>query len=213
MKTATIAILAFLLTGVAMGQAQDLAYEGDVTDIRVVRRLEQHPYAWKVWQGSVELDVPDLFGAGIHFWGEVQQQASFLRRGANLLIHGGDILLFQKHLKSELESIKQAALHVVDRYPKTTPDPVAYHQTKPDTYCFCRSLASSVVICTLGANKKGHQPVCGPSRASLLTGRLPDNIWVWHNRHLFCDTLPDALTNIWERGISGRSRGRPPLGC
>ena len=30
----------------------------------------------------------------------------------------------------------QPALHVVDRSPKTTPDPVAYHQTKSDTYCF-----------------------------------------------------------------------------
>ena len=25
-------------------------YEGDVTDVRVIRRVEQHPYAWKVWQ-------------------------------------------------------------------------------------------------------------------------------------------------------------------
>jgi 4-hydroxy-2-oxoheptanedioate aldolase len=48
-------------------------------------------------------------GAGIHFWGGVDQQARFLRMGANLLIHSADILLFQKHLSSELESIKQAA--------------------------------------------------------------------------------------------------------
>jgi 2-keto-3-deoxy-L-rhamnonate aldolase RhmA len=48
-------------------------------------------------------------GAGIHFWGGVEQQASFLHRGANLLIHSADILLFQKYLQSELESIKQAA--------------------------------------------------------------------------------------------------------
>ncbi|MCU0962235.1 MAG: sulfatase [Pirellulaceae bacterium] len=39
-----------------------------------------------------------------------------------------------------------------------------------------------------------QQAVCGPSRASLLTGRLPDNTRVWHNRHLFRDTLPDAVT-------------------
>ncbi len=48
-------------------------------------------------------------GAGIHFWGGVQQQAAFLRKGANLLIHSADIMLFQKHLQSELEAIKQAA--------------------------------------------------------------------------------------------------------
>ncbi len=47
-------------------------------------------------------------GAGIHFWGEIEQQARFLRLGANLLIHSGDILLFQKHLSAELKAVKQA---------------------------------------------------------------------------------------------------------
>jgi iduronate 2-sulfatase len=39
-----------------------------------------------------------------------------------------------------------------------------------------------------------HQAVCGPSRVSILTGLLPDRTRVWHNRHLFRDTLPDAVT-------------------
>jgi iduronate 2-sulfatase len=39
-----------------------------------------------------------------------------------------------------------------------------------------------------------QQAVCGPSRASLLTGRLPDNTRVWHNRNLFRDTQPDLVT-------------------
>jgi iduronate 2-sulfatase len=39
-----------------------------------------------------------------------------------------------------------------------------------------------------------HQAVCGPSRASILTGRLPDNTRVWHNRNLFRDTHPDLVT-------------------
>jgi iduronate 2-sulfatase len=39
-----------------------------------------------------------------------------------------------------------------------------------------------------------HQAVCGPSRNSILTGRLPDNTKVWHNRNLFRHTLPDAVT-------------------
>ena len=29
---------------------QESGYEGDVTDVRVIRRVEQHPYAWKIWQ-------------------------------------------------------------------------------------------------------------------------------------------------------------------
>jgi iduronate 2-sulfatase len=39
-----------------------------------------------------------------------------------------------------------------------------------------------------------QQAVCGPSRASLLTGRLPDNLRVWHNRNLFRSTHPNLVT-------------------
>ncbi|MHC4745681.1 MAG: HpcH/HpaI aldolase family protein [Planctomycetota bacterium] len=48
-------------------------------------------------------------GAGIHFWGNVEQQVRFLKLGANLLIHSADITLFQKHLGAELGGIKKAA--------------------------------------------------------------------------------------------------------
>ena len=39
-----------------------------------------------------------------------------------------------------------------------------------------------------------HQAVCGPSCASILTGRLPDNTRVWHNRNHFRTTHPDLIT-------------------
>jgi iduronate 2-sulfatase len=39
-----------------------------------------------------------------------------------------------------------------------------------------------------------HQAVCGPARAALLTGRLPDNTRVWHNRNTFRATFPDLVT-------------------
>lgn len=39
-----------------------------------------------------------------------------------------------------------------------------------------------------------QQAVCGPSRATVFTGRLPDHTRVWHNRNLFRDTLPDLVT-------------------
>lgn len=39
-----------------------------------------------------------------------------------------------------------------------------------------------------------QQAVCGPSRASILTGKLPDNTGVWHNRNLFRETLPQLVT-------------------
>jgi len=48
-------------------------------------------------------------GAGIHFWGSVADGARFLSLGANMLIHSADITLFQKHLRLELEAIRDAA--------------------------------------------------------------------------------------------------------
>ncbi len=48
-------------------------------------------------------------GAGIHFWGGVEQQTRFLKFGANMLIHSADISLFQKHLRLELDAIRAAA--------------------------------------------------------------------------------------------------------
>lgn len=48
-------------------------------------------------------------GAGIHFWGDIEQQAQMLKLGANMLIHSGDIMLFQKHLRADLEAIRRAA--------------------------------------------------------------------------------------------------------
>jgi 2-keto-3-deoxy-L-rhamnonate aldolase RhmA len=48
-------------------------------------------------------------GAGIHFWGSVDAQKRFLAMGANMLIHSADISLFQKHLRLELEAIKQVS--------------------------------------------------------------------------------------------------------
>lgn len=48
-------------------------------------------------------------GAGIHFWGSVEQHAHFLKLGANMLIHSADISLFQKHLRLELSAVKSLA--------------------------------------------------------------------------------------------------------
>lgn len=48
-------------------------------------------------------------GAGIHFWGNLEQQSRWFELGANLLIHSADITLFEKHLKLELSEIKRAA--------------------------------------------------------------------------------------------------------
>ena len=48
-------------------------------------------------------------GAGIHFWGSIEEQVAFLNMGANMLIHSGDIMLFAKHLRQDLNGIRSAA--------------------------------------------------------------------------------------------------------
>lgn len=46
-------VLAF--NGFARGQ--DLTYQGDVEDVQVLRTVEQHPQAWRVWQPVIAQGV------------------------------------------------------------------------------------------------------------------------------------------------------------
>lgn len=46
-------------------------------------------------------------GVGIHFWEDEQSEINWLQAGMNLLIHSGDITLFSKHLKLELDAIRK----------------------------------------------------------------------------------------------------------
>ena len=39
-----------------------------------------------------------------------------------------------------------------------------------------------------------QQAVCGPSRTSIFSGRLPDHTRVWHNRNRFRETRPNQVT-------------------
>ncbi|MHC4996395.1 MAG: sialidase family protein [Planctomycetota bacterium] len=41
-------VIGGLFVSAAVGYGEE--YEGDVTDVRVIRRVEQHPQAWRVWQ-------------------------------------------------------------------------------------------------------------------------------------------------------------------
>jgi 2-keto-3-deoxy-L-rhamnonate aldolase RhmA len=45
-------------------------------------------------------------GAGIHFWGNLEQQVRFLEMGCNFMIHSADLLIVRKHLTSELNAIR-----------------------------------------------------------------------------------------------------------
>jgi len=46
-------------------------------------------------------------GAGIHFWGNTEQQVRFLEMGCNFMIHSADVLLVRDHLSNELDAIRE----------------------------------------------------------------------------------------------------------
>jgi 4-hydroxy-2-oxoheptanedioate aldolase len=47
-------------------------------------------------------------GAGIHYSGDPKTQIEFAQLGANMIIHSSDIVLFTKHIRLELDSIRRA---------------------------------------------------------------------------------------------------------
>jgi len=94
---------------------------------------------------------------------------------------------------------------------------IAIDDLRPALGCYGDRLAKTPHIDRLAAGGRRfeaaycQQAVCGPSRAALLTGRLPDNTRVWHNRHRFRDlhphlvTLPQAFKNA---GYDTRGLGK-----
>jgi iduronate 2-sulfatase len=97
-----------------------------------------------------------------------------------------------------------AALQAADepRQPAAKPNVlfIAIDDLRTSLGCYGDPLAKSPNIDSLARSSRlfhgayTHQAVCGPARAAMLTGRLPDNTRVWHNRNLFRNTLPDAVT-------------------
>ena len=62
-----LGLLGALPVFAAFANGQEPGYEGDVTDVRVIRRVEQHPHAWKIWQpfiiqGDKKKDLLVAFG-------------------------------------------------------------------------------------------------------------------------------------------------------
>jgi 2-keto-3-deoxy-L-rhamnonate aldolase RhmA len=60
-------------------------------------------------------------GAGIHFWGDIEVEAGFLRDGANLLIHSSDIQLFSVNLHKDLAFLRQTVRATTPAAASTAP--------------------------------------------------------------------------------------------
>jgi hypothetical protein len=65
-----IVVMMLLLSSEVL-QGQDSAYQGDVTDLRVIRRIDQHPHAWRIWQPFIiqahqKKHLLVAFGAMVH---------------------------------------------------------------------------------------------------------------------------------------------------
>ncbi|MCU0980470.1 MAG: glycoside hydrolase [Pirellulaceae bacterium] len=63
--------LLLVLSFSVASHAQDTAHQGDVTDVTVIRRVEQHPQAWRLWQpfiiqGEKKRQLVVAFGAMVH---------------------------------------------------------------------------------------------------------------------------------------------------
>lgn len=85
MKTILLTSFALLLTCMSAGADDDLNYRGDVTDVRVIRRVEQHPYAGKIWQpfiiqGDGKRDLLVAFGVQLNGKGDMGDIMASLSR-------------------------------------------------------------------------------------------------------------------------------------
>ena len=77
---------------------------------------------------------------------------------------------------------------------------IAIDDLRPALGCYGDPIARTPNIDRLSSTARQFnraycmQSVCGPSRTAILTGLLPDNTGVWHNRNRFRDRHPDLVT-------------------
>ena len=77
---------------------------------------------------------------------------------------------------------------------------IAVDDLRPSLGCYGDPIAVTPNIDRLSTTARQFnraycmQAVCGPSRTAILTGRLPDNTGVWHNRNRFRERHPNLVT-------------------
>lgn len=59
-------------------------------------------------------------GAGVHYWWGIEDEIRWVKAGANLIVHAGDIALFADTLRADLQRFRQecgdAAPHLTANY-------------------------------------------------------------------------------------------------
>lgn len=77
---------------------------------------------------------------------------------------------------------------------------IAVDDLRPELGCYGSPVVKSPNIDSLAGQgvlfdrAYCQTPLCGPSRASIMTGLRPNTSKVWHNPNKFRDTVPDAVT-------------------
>jgi 4-hydroxy-2-oxoheptanedioate aldolase len=71
----------------------------------------QHPRFDEAVRTIFRIAREHRVGAGIHFWLGMEQELTWARAGANLVMHSSDLASFSRTLKSEVEHLRKALQH------------------------------------------------------------------------------------------------------
>jgi len=76
----------------------------------------QDPVFDKTVRGIIKRARAHGVAAGIHFWESVELELEWAKAGANLILHSGDITLFEKALRSDLAKMREALGDGITRF-------------------------------------------------------------------------------------------------
>jgi 4-hydroxy-2-oxoheptanedioate aldolase len=68
---------------------------------------EIHPKFDKAVRTIIETARAKGIGAGIHYWGNIEQNIDWVRHGANMVLRHADVTLFAEALRNEVNHIRE----------------------------------------------------------------------------------------------------------
>ena len=79
----------------------------------------KHPLFEEAIQMIIAKARAHQVGVGVHYWWDIEDELRWVRAGANLIVHSGDIALFANALRASLKRFREACGDKVDS-PKTS---------------------------------------------------------------------------------------------